>query len=498
MKRSNKSLFAVIILALVLVGFYTVDFDSQQASVINLPDFDTSVTDSENKPINNLKDLNDAVVEIAEKTNPTVVTIFTTQTVTAPRNPLFEFFGNPRGNFEAPEREVEGLGSGVIVSEEGYILTNNHVVEGAEEIRVETYDGSDVKAEVVGTDPQTDIAVLKIEANNLPVIEFGNSDNLRVGEFVLAIGSPFGDNLAHSVSFGIVSGKGRAIGMTRRTGGYENFIQTDAAINPGNSGGALINVDGKLVGINTAIASRTGGNQGVGFAIPINLAQNIMTQLIDDGEVTRAYLGIYGETVNPTMAEALNISKSKGALVHDVVDGTPADEAGLQEGDVIVSLNGNPVNNYDLFRTEVASKKPGTEVTLGIIRDGEEQEINVTLGELPEDMRASAGQQQQGQPDQDLEQNLGFSVQNLTPQIAEQLNINSNQNGVVVTGISRQSNAYRKGLREGDVITSVAREQIEGVNDFNEIMNQLVEEGNQVVLLRVLRGGNGLFIAFEL
>ncbi|MFH5831508.1 Do family serine endopeptidase [Halalkalibaculum sp. DA3122] len=498
MKHSNKSFLAIIILALVLVGFYTVDFrGSDQASIISLPDFDTQVQPSQDQPINNLKDLNDAIVNIAEKTKPAVVTIFTTQTVEAPQNPLFRFFGDPRGG-GSQEREVSGLGSGVVVSEDGYILTNNHVVEGAEDIRVGTLDGHELEAEIVGTDPMTDIAVLKINAENLPEIEFGNSDNLRVGEFVMAIGSPFGDNLAHSVSFGIVSGKGRTIGLAQRTGGYENFIQTDAAINPGNSGGALINLDGQLVGVNTAIASRSGGNQGVGFAIPANLAQNIMDQLIETGEVQRGYLGITGDGVDRTMARALGLEKPQGVIVGGVVDGGPASEAGLQEGDVITTLDGEAVDGWFSFRTEIASKRPGTEVEFGVIRDGEELDITVTLGQLPDDLRASAGPSQQGAPDRNLQERVGFSVQTLTPQIAEELQIDPNQNGVVVTNIRRNSDAYRQGLREGDVITSIAKEPVQNVSDFNDIMSQLVEEENQVVLMRILRGGNGLFIAFEL
>jgi len=496
MKNSKKSLITVIILALVLVGFYTFDFESKKASVISMPNFDTVVQASEDRPIENLKDLNDSIVGIAEKTNPTVVTIFTTQTYEVPNNPLFRFFGDPRGRGGPEEYERQGLGSGVIVSDDGYILTNNHVVEGAEEIRVQTFNGDDVEAEVVGTDPQTDVAVLKIEGSELPTIEFGDSDNLRVGEFVLAIGSPFGENLAHSVSFGIVSGKGRAIGMARRTGGYEDFIQTDAAINPGNSGGALINMDGELVGINTAIASRSGGNQGIGFAIPINLAENIMNQLIETGSVARGYLGITGGSVDRSMARALGLDRPLGVIVGGVVDDGPAGEAGLQEGDVIKTLDGETIENWISFRTEIASRRPGTEVELGIIRDDEEREITVTLGKLPDDLTASS--QPQGAPDQDLEQNLGFSVENLTPEMADELNIDPDEQGVVVTNISRRSDAYRQGLRQGDVITSVARQQIRDVSDFNEVMRELVQQENQVVLLRIIRDGSGLFIAFEL
>lgn len=498
MKHKSKSLLGILVLALLLVGFYSADFNTtgqDQASVISFPDFDTEVQAAEQQPINNLSDLNDAVVNIAEKSKPAVVTIFTKQTVEAPQNPLFRFFEGPQGG---GEREVSGLGSGVIVSEDGYILTNNHVVEGAEEITVGTYDGNQIDAEVVGTDPMTDIAVVKIDAENLPTIDFADSDKLRVGEFVMAIGSPFGDNFAHSVSFGIVSGKGRTVGILERMAGYENFIQTDAAINPGNSGGALINLDGQLVGINTAIASRSGGNQGVGFAIPTNLAQNIMNQLIETGEVQRGYLGITGGEIDRTMAQALGLEKPQGVIVGGVQQDSPANEAGLREGDVIKSVNGQQIEGWASFRTEIASMQPGDEVDLGVIRDGDEQNITVTLGELPDSATASSGRSQQNNNDRDLQQSLGFNVQDLTPRIAEELELSPDQNGVVVTGISRRSSAYQEGLREGDVITSVAKQQVEDVGDFNEIMSELVQEEDQVVLMRILRQGNGLFIAFEL
>lgn len=496
MKQLNSIHALLAALAVLLIGFYAVDLPSSndKASVFNLPDFTatTDVEPSDQQQVNTLQDLNDAIVNITEKTTPTVVTVFTTQTVVR-RNPFFRFFDMP-GEDDTREFQRSGLGSGVIVSKDGYILTNNHVVEGADEIRIRTFEGKELEAEVVGTDPQTDVAVIKVDAEELPAIELGNSKSVRVGEFVLAIGSPFGGNLAHSVSFGIVSGKGRAIGLAQQTGGYEDFIQTDAAINPGNSGGALINLDGELIGINTAIASRSGGNQGVGFAIPIDMARNIMTQLIETGEVTRAFLGIYGRDLDATMAEALGVGQTQGIVINTVEEGAPADEAGLQEGDVIISLNGDPVKNYYAFRTDVASNKPGTEVTLGIIRDGEQQEVEVSLGELPSEQTASSNSPSGSE---DLRESLGFAVQNITPEIARQLDLSRNTRGVVVTNIDRGSNAYRQGLRQGDVIVSVARRRIEDAGDFNSIMNELVEEGNQAVLLRVIRQGTGLFIAFE-
>lgn len=498
MRFSNfQVIVGTIVLGLALAGFTTVEFALDDGSSPVVPKVETDIKPAEERPVRNLKDLNDAVVSIAEQTKKSVVTVFTKQTVERPRNPLFRFFGQPRRG--GGERQVTGLGSGVIVSQDGYILTNNHVVEGADQIMVGTSNGDEVEAKVVGTDPLTDLAVLNIDKTSLPALEFGNSEQLNVGEFVMAIGSPFQDNLAQSVSFGIVSGKGRTIGMARRTGGYENFIQTDAAINPGNSGGALINLSGQLVGINTAIASRSGGNQGVGFAIPANQAQDIMNQLVKTGKVQRGYLGITGGEIDRTMAKALGLEKPTGVIVGSVVENTPAAEAGLKEGDVIRTINGEQIEGWISFRTKIASKMPGDKVKLGILRDGSKQTVTVTLGELPEDLRASAGQQGQGAPSQDLTESIGFKVQNLTPRIAEELQLSPDQDGVVVTGISKRSDAFQQGLREGDVITSVARQEIQNVEDFNNAMSQYAgDEKQQAVLLRVLRQGNGLFVAFEL
>ncbi len=494
MKRINPTYLLFAILAVLLVGFYSVDVNPNQANITALPDFSTTtdIEKAEEQPVRTLKDINDAIVNVADKATPAVVTIQVTQTVQVPQNPLSRFFGNPESG--PRERQRRGLGSGVIVTQDGYIVTNAHVVNEADEITVGLSDGSEYDGEVIGTDPQTDIAVVKIDANNLSALKFGNSDQARVGELVLAIGSPLDEGLAHSVSMGIISAKDRAIGILREMGGYESFIQTDAAINPGNSGGALVNMDGELIGINSAIASRSGGNEGIGFAVPANLAQSIMKSLIESGEVTRAYLGIYGDDVDRTMARALGLKEGRGIVVSDVQNNTPADEGGLKEGDVILTLNGKPIDNYLNFRTSIATSEPGTEVTLGIIRDGEEMTLDVTLGELPQQQMANNRQQ----PDESLEEQLGFRVQNLTSDLAERLGLQPGQNGVVVTGISRGSDAYRQGLREGDVITSVSRNDISNMSDFNREINKVLESDNNVVLLRIIRGGVNQFIAFEL
>lgn len=495
MKRFNSTYFLVAALAVLLVGFYSVDINSNEANVASLPDFSatTEVEPSDKQPVKTLKDFNDAIVNIADQATPAVVTIQVTQTVEVPENPFSRFFGNPQG--ESPERQRRGLGSGVIVSQDGYIITNNHVVEGADELTVGLSNGKKYDGEVVGTDPQTDIAVVKIDAENLSALKIGNSEDVRVGEMVLAIGSPLGEDLAHSVSMGIISAKGRAIGILREAGGYENFLQTDAAINPGNSGGALVNMDGELVGINSAIASRSGGNDGIGFAVPSNLAKSIMESLIESGKVVRGYLGITGGgEVDRTMARALGLDNAYGVIVGDVQNEGPAAEAGLIEGDVIQTLNGERIENWTKFRTAIATSAPGTEVILGIIRDGDEREVEVTLGELPNQQTASNMQQ----PDQDMEQQLGFGVRNLTPELSQRLGLESGQTGVVVVQINRGSKAQRQGLQEGDVITSVSRNKVENVSDFKNEISKIAESDKNVVLLRVIRQGINQYVAFEL
>jgi serine protease Do len=463
--------------------------------MLSLSNFsDLTMDEAEGEPAPVLVKFNNAIVDIAEQTNPSVVTVTVTQTVEAQPSPLSLFFGNPRGDVPR-EFQRQGLGSGVIVSEEGYILTNNHVIENADEIEVELYNDMVFDAEVIGTDPLTDIAVLKIDADDLNPIPLGNSDQVHVGELVLAIGSPLDAGLAHSVSMGIVSAKGRAIGILRRDGGYENFIQTDAAINPGNSGGALVNMNGELIGINTAIASQSGGNQGIGFAVPVKIAKRVMESIIEHGSVVRGFLGItLGGQVDAVMARALGLEKAQGVLVGGVREGGPADEAGIEKGDVIQSINGTPIESWAAFRTAVATTPPGTEIELGIIREGEKETYTVTLGEKPKDLLA-----EQDQPrNESIEEKTGFRVQNLTPEIARQLGLSESVEGIVVTDISRSSEAYRQGLQQGDVITAVNREPVSTVSEFNEILSGVAEAGDGVVLLNVTSNGYNRFIAFEL
>jgi serine protease Do len=327
---------------------------------------------------------------VVKKVSPSVVNIYTAKTVQQnphlsrlSEDPIFrQFFGEAEGYGRVPrERREQSLGSGIIASQDGYILTNNHVVQGANEIKVELADERTVlDAKIVGTDPQTDVAVIKIEAQKLPTITFTNSDQIEVGDVVLAIGDPFG--VGQTVTMGIVSAKDRAgMGIVD----YEDFIQTDASINPGNSGGALVDIDGRLVGINTAILSRTGGNQGIGFAVPVNLARYIMERLISDGKVTRGYLGVKIQTLTPELATQLKLSGQTGALIGEVTPNSPAEKAGLKKNDVIIEFDGKGLTDSRHFRLMVAEKPPGSEVGVKVFRDGKQQTFTVELGELPSD-----------------------------------------------------------------------------------------------------------------
>ncbi len=452
----------------------------------------------------NAADIEQGLVSFApvvKRATPAVVNISSTRIVKASERggrgggqlpfDLREFFGDQVPGFGGPpeDRRQEGEGSGVIVNAEGYLLTNNHVVENASEVNVVLGDKREFRAKIVGTDPQTDIAVLKIDAKGLPFLPMSDSSRVQVGDLAMAIGNPFG--IGQTVTMGIIGATGRAVGIGAE-GGYEDFIQTDAAINPGNSGGALINTRGELIGINTAIISRGGGNQGVGFAVPINLARNVMDQIIKTGKVTRSWLGVKIQEVTPTLARGFGMKESVGVAVVKVEPNTPAAGAGLSTGDVIIALNGQPIVNSNAFRLKIASSAPGTEVKLRVFRDGRERDVNVKLGEMPSE-RASGGPVTPGEGTESraLE---GVSVDTLTPQIARQLRLPAQTTGVVVTEVGQASAAFSAGLRRGDVIEEVNRQRVTSVSEFERAVAQ---SGKQPVLLLVNRGGQSTFIAVE-
>lgn len=391
------------------------------------------------------------------------------------------FFGTPR---QAPQRRFrrEGAGSGFIVSEDGYILTNSHVVGDANRIVVRLHDGREFDAEKIGTDEKSEVAIIKIEADNLPAIKLGDSSDLEVGEWVIAVGNPFGLN--ETVTAGIVSALGRSnIGITD----YENFIQTDAAINPGNSGGPLLNIKGEVVGINTAIYTRSGGYMGVGFAIPINMAASIKQQLIDYGKVTRGYLGIYLQELTQPLADAMGLENTRGILIADVMKDSAAEEAGLEQGDIILQLDGNVVRNTGVFRNEISSRPPGTQITLRILRDGKELEIRATTRTLEDEVAAGG--------DDLTRELLGATVSEITPELAERFGYSLNE-GVVLMDVEPNGRAARAGLRPGTLVTGVNMERIRDKEGFLLALVSAREQGRLV--LRVRTGRFHQYVAIPL
>ncbi|GAB4533940.1 MAG: DegQ family serine endoprotease [Thermodesulfovibrionia bacterium] len=432
-----------------------------------------------------------AMAEITEAVKPAVVNISTTRTEKieeSPIAPFFEdplfkrFFGDRYGQSPMPrERKTMSLGSGVIVSPDGLILTNNHVIKNADKIKVILSDKREFDGKVIGTDPKTDLAVIKIDATNLPTILWGDSDKLRIGEIVIAIGNPY--RLSQTVTMGIVSAVGRAnVGIAD----YEDFIQTDAAINPGNSGGALVNARGELVGINTAIFSTTGGYQGIGFAIPSNMARAVMKSLIEKGKVIRGWLGVSIQPITPELAQQFQLKDEHGSLVADVVEASPADKAGIMRGDVIIEYDGKRVDEPFYLRNMVANTPPNTEVKIKIIRNGEPLTLNVVIGELP--LEEAKEEAKIGKYENALK---GVIVQNLTPDIYKQLNIPERIRGVVVMNIDPDSPSATR-LQRGDVIIEINRKATPTVNDYERVVSQI--KGGEDILLLVFRQGSTLFI----
>lgn len=450
------------------------------------------------------KALSSAFSWVAEQATPAVVTIKSERTVRtgfAGRPDLPDFF--PHNLFPMPPQSQrrEGIGSGVIVSPDGYILTNHHVIEGADRLTVVigADEGTEVNATIVGTDPSTDIAVIKVDRTSLRTIEFGDSDSLRVGHWVLAIGSPFGEQLKHTVTAGVVSALGRSIGIIetgRQSGyaGFENFIQTDAAINPGNSGGALLNIEGKLVGINTAISSTTGSNAGVGFAIPINLARAIMDQLIEHGRVVRGYLGVTIGPVTADIQNSLELPDRHGAIVSEVVPDAAAARAGLRHGDVIRSIEGTPVKDVNDLRMRIASTPPGQEIALGVWREGHERSVRVTLGELPTRFLHPDERTVRRQQSETTIAKFGMTVATLADDMARAQGMEG-QRGVLVTGVDPNGQAAQRGIQQGDLIQEVNLQPVVSVEEFERRVNQ-VERGRSVLLF-VRRGQATMFIGLE-
>lgn len=437
---------------------------------------------------------------VVKKVAPSVVNVFIitkAKNVSAPRGPFPDdnffrrFFGedfNDGGgerHFRIPKQR--GLGSGVIVTKDGYILTNNHVVDNADEVKVALNSGGrEYTAKIVGKDPKTDIAVLKIDAKDLPFLELADSDKVEIGDLVLALGNPFG--VGQTVTMGMVSAMGRAnMGLD-----YEDFIQTDAAINPGNSGGALVDAEGRLIGINTAILSRSGGNQGIGFAVPINLARSVMDSLMKDGRVVRGFLGVRLQDLNPTLASEFKLKDGSGALVAEVTPDGAAEKAGLKSGDVIVEFNGKPVRDSRHLKFQVAEAPPGEKVPVKVWRDGTQKTFQVTLKEMPRtELSAKAGS-----PGKESTEALeGVTVGDLDSSTKNQLKVPDNLKGAVVTQVDQESAAYEAGLREGDVILEINRKPVQNADEAVALSEKNKDD---TILLRVWsRGGSRYLVVDE-
>ena len=447
----------------------------------------TTETRISQEAVNLLTRINDATAEVAAAVKPSVVNISSTTTVHIRgmeppfmNDPFFrEFFGDRFRSFGRPrDYKQSGTGSGVIVDSGGYILTNNHVVAGAEEIKVMLSDKRIFTGKVIGSDSKTDLAVVKIDADHLPVLALGDSDKLKVGERVIAVGNPFGLN--QTVTSGIISAKGRAdVGIAE----YEDFIQTDTPINPGNSGGALVNVRGELIGINTAILSSSGGSQGVGLAIPSNMAKAVMAQLIKKGKVTRGWMGVAVQGLTPELVKQLKLKNDQGALISDVLDGGPAAKAGLKSGDTIVRFDGREVTDISTLKNMVASAAPGRQVAVEYIRGGSRESAGIIIQEYPEDMKKLSGS---------FENQLkGVSVQNITPDVRETLNLPARVTGVVVADIDEDSPAYDL-LAIGDIIMEVNRTRVSDVREYETIVAKL--KSGESILLLIYRDGTNLFV----
>jgi Do/DeqQ family serine protease len=416
-----------------------------------------------------------SLAPIIDKVLPAVVTINVEGSKEVSGGNMPFFFGDPFGfdpfeNHRGYERPFQALGSGVIVdSKEGYIVTNNHVIDEAKKITVTTHDGRQFEAKKIGADPQSDVALLKIEAKDLHAVSYSDSDELRVGDFAIAVGNPFG--LGHTVTYGIISALGRSV-----DGGgnqFENYIQTDAPINQGNSGGSLIDLKGNLIGINTAIIAPNGGNVGIGFAIPSNMVKSITEQLIKYGEVRRGFLGIMGGELTPDLAEKFGAQQNKGAFVNQIMEGSAAEEAGIKAGDIIISLNGHKISSFNELRARIATIGAGSKVTLGIIRDGKEITRDVTLKQAESQRIESSNKEVNSVFD-------GVKLETATGKVK----------GAEIVSIDKKSNAARYGLQKGDIIVGVNREPVNSVEDLNKILSK--SKGTQA--LNVVRGRMNMFI----
>ncbi|MCC9620164.1 DegQ family serine endoprotease [Thalassospira sp. MA62] len=450
--------------------------------------------------IANARPAPDSFADLAERLLPSVVNISTSQMIAERQGPDFQFPpGSPfedlfrdfmdrngQGGQSPQRRRATALGSGFIISADGYIVTNNHVIDGADEITVRLHDGDTLEAELIGSDPKTDVALLKVEPNeDLPFVKFGDSDNARIGDWAMAIGNPFG--LGGTVTAGIISARNRDINQ----GPYDDFIQTDASINRGNSGGPLFNLDGDVIGINSAIYSPSGGSVGIGFAIPSAIAQGVIDQLKEYGRTRRGWLGVHIQTVTQDIADSVGLDDATGAMVANVQDDSPAKEAGIQQGDVILSFDGKDVESMRRLPRIVAETKIGKDVDVVLWRDGEQQTVQVELGELEEDVTAandndSSDSEQAPSAIAEAEINeLGIKVANVDDELRQRFNLADGTEGVIVTEVSGDSYAAEKGVRPGDIIIEMSRNTVSSVEDVTDAVKAAVDENKRTILMLI-------------
>ena len=493
----KKSMTLAVLTACAAVGWVAASGGFHQSDSKH-PTVSIAVNDS---PLERQTKFTSSFSSVVKKVAPNVVNVFTTKTVKNPMSefmpfsdePLFRrFFGPPNGENDGRRQprtfKERSLGSGVIVTKDGYILTNNHVVDGADEIKVaRDKDKKQFTAKVVGRDPKTDVAILKIDAKDLPFITFADSDKLEVGDVVLALGNPFG--IGQTVTMGIISATGRG-GMGIED--YEDFIQTDAAINPGNSGGALVDAEGRFIGLNTAILSRSGGNQGVGFAIPANLARSVMDQIIEKGKVERGYLGVKLQELTPELGGQFNVPEnSNGALIGEVLEKSAAAEAGLKNGDVITELNGTPVKDRRNLQLMVGRLAPNDKVSLKVLRDGKEKSFTVTLKEMPEQKLAS---NDNNNDENDSDALNGVSVGDIDAATHRQFNIPDSVKGALITEVDPNSASYEAGLRSGDVLQEIDHKRVNNAEEAVEVSKHVK---TKEVLVRVWSRGSSRFVVVD-
>jgi serine protease Do len=490
-QRTGRTAVAVVAALLVVTGIAWHGIAADQTTAVRAATVTTPITHA-------IAGGRDSYADVVDVVSPAVVTIRTEgkarMTPTGFQAPdddfLRRFFGDqfgpgPRGPRAPRSFKQRALGSGVIVTTDGYILTNFHVVDGADDIKVEMTDGRTMTATLVGSDKPSDLALLKVTGSGFKAVAFGNSDTVKVGDVVLAVGNPLG--VGQTVTMGIVSGKGRSTSVG--DGSYEDFLQTDAPINHGNSGGALVNTKGELVGINSQILSETGGNIGIGFAIPVNMAQSVMEQLRTKGKVTRAQLGVTVQQVTPEMAQSLGLKSTGGAIVSSVTPNSAADRAGLKQGDVIQSFNGVQVHDFNTLRNRVAEAGPGSTADLVIVRDGSERHVSVKLDELNADKTARRdGSRSDGNDDRTA---LGVSVAPLTPELASRLGLPKDAAGLVVEDVDPDGRAADAGIEPGDIIQSVNRHSVKTVDELRDAVTQ---SRDKPVLMLITRQGRSVFV----